>query len=402
MSSKKMQSNLDLYLAILQKYAVAPSFAITAKTLAKHPKLVDNIMKKDVEFAIHGYQHIDYTRLSDEQLSRHLQKAIKIFREKNIPFLGFRFPYLRYNNTGIDILGSLFCWDSSHTILWNILEKTEFNNRNWRKYQTLLNQYTCKNSDNSPSLPRFRSNILEIPVSLPDDDLLIDRLGIKDEKILFQIWSQILKMTYIRGELLVLQLHPERISLYKETLENLLKTARASELKIWLTSLNSVYEWWKEKEGFWADIQEKGNDEYEIDAHCSRRATILVKTEDSLEHNFFNNYKVINKNKFEIKSPKVPIIGIPKNCSPTLIQFFKNEGFIFEISEDENRYSVFLNDVEVFNEENEPKVLEEIKHTQLPLIRFWRWPNGCQSAFAITGDIDALTSMDFLPRLFRH
>jgi len=53
LSSRKMQSNLELYLAILQRYSAVPSFPITAKVLSRYPKIIKEFSKKGVEFAVH-------------------------------------------------------------------------------------------------------------------------------------------------------------------------------------------------------------------------------------------------------------------------------------------------------------------------------------------------------------
>ena len=48
------------------------------------------------------------------------------------------------------------------------------------------------------------------------------------------------------------------------------------------------------------DINKQRNDEFEIQARCSKRATVLLKTEDFKNGGFFNKYIVTNKNKFKI------------------------------------------------------------------------------------------------------
>jgi peptidoglycan/xylan/chitin deacetylase (PgdA/CDA1 family) len=393
-----MESNLRLYLDILQQHGITPTFPITAKTLSRNPHLIKKFSDAGVEFAVHGYNHIDYTKLSQDAFFQHTQKAVKVFEKHNIPFSGFRFPYLRWGKRLLDIIDNqFFQWESSYCILWDVFRDLRFDEKNLRVYQTVLAQYDYRNSDVYLSLPRFldNNNMLQIPVSLPDDDLLTDRLGIKDENLL-----RILRQSYSRGELFTIQLHPERVSFYRKTLKSLIRTANNSNPKIWATSLSGIAEWWNEKQGFWLDINKQRNDEFEIQARCSKRATILLKTEDFKNGGFFNEYIVTNKNKFKIRSPKWPVIGISNNCSPKLIKFLKNEGFIFEKVSDGNNYSVFLNNFETFNEEDEIKVLAKIEMTHLPLIRFWRWPNGCRSALSITGDIDALTCVDFFSRFF--
>lgn len=400
-STKRMKAKLNLYLEVLGHYGAKPTFPITAKVLSRHSELIKWLSKQGVEFALHGYEHIDCTRLSKEEISQRFQKASRAFEEQGIPVNGNRFPYLKCDSKCMNGLhNSSLKWDSSQAILWEVVDFETLSRKNYLNYQNMLKKYSFKASSDFISLPRFVNQILEIPVSLPDDHLLTDRLGIKEEEVLSRVWGEILKQTYLRGELFTLQLHPQRISFYSQTLEKLLRLSHDAEPKIWVTSLNSVYEWWKEKKEFWADIQRKGNDEYEIDAHCSERASVLIKLEDSNSDNFFHNYVITDKNSFTLRSPKHPMIGVSRDCSPNLTRFLRNEGFVYEISADEKKYAVYLNGLGSFNEEDEFKLLQRIDHSRSSLVRFWRWPNRCRSAIAITGDIDALTSVDFLFRLF--
>ena len=401
LSSKKMESNLTLYLLILQKHNVVPSFPITAKVLSKYPKLINRMMKKGAELAVHGYKHIDYSRLSEEEILRHLEKAVKIFQEQSIPFFGFRFPYLRYNNKGTDILGKFFCWDSSHTILWNGLEKTRFSKRNWQNYQHVLKQYNYRNSDNCCSLPRFQNNVLELPVSLPDDDLLIDRLGIKHGEVLAQIWGEILEQTYSRGELYTLQLHPERIPLCKDALDALLRKAQTYAPPMWIAQLGEISRWWRERRAVKLEISRLGRDRYEVKTQGSERSSVLVKDAgvDCATEEFFGPYVIAKARQFVLHSHVPPVLGIAQSTSEEYIDFLKAEGFEGRIGCNEDSCGMYLETDGEFKEESKRQILDTIEHTPGPLIRIWRWPMGARSALAITGDIDSITLVDFWNRI---
>ena len=93
--------------------------------------------------------------------------------------------------------------------MYNVFKDIKFPQRNWRLYQNTLNDYDYKCPGNTISLPRFIGNTLEIPASLPDDDLLFDRLGIRDDNLLAQTRGKILKQTHSRGELFTLQIPKE-------------------------------------------------------------------------------------------------------------------------------------------------------------------------------------------------
>lgn len=400
LSSKKMESKLKRYLDIVQQQGIIPTFPITAKAVERHPGLIQKLSDNGVEFAVHGYEHVHYPTLAPDAAFKHIRNASEIFIEHNVTYSGFRFPYLSWDKKCFDIIDNQsFKWDSSHTILWDVIPTGERKRRDSLDFENMLDLYNCKSSSRYLSLPKFYNNILEIPVSLPDDDLL-ERLGITENDAAGAIWGQILRESHTRGELFTLQLHPERIFLFEDVLRSLIQTAQGLYPRVWFASLNSISDWWKEKKAFTIELNSKGNSQYEVVANCSPRATLLVTSPDFENDQFIDGFSYVKERAFSIKSPTRPIVGIPRYSSPNLMEFLRNEGFVFEESEHKENYSVYLAGFADFSQENEIKALETIHSTDLPLVRFWRWPNGCRSTLAVTGDIDGLTSVDFLFRVF--
>lgn len=233
-SSSKMTKNILLF----SKASPAVTWPITAKTLERHYKNIPKTL--NVECAVHGYVHIDYSKLSAETLKKHLHKALQIFHTYNINVCGFRAPYLQWNNSDNNLLKSLgFLYNSSSSIHWDAVPEKYLN----KSYNLALTTYKLMDASKNPSLPFMKNGVVCIPVSLPDDEMLIDRLGIKDQNILSKVWLRILEQTNERGELFVLQLHPERFHLANHALANLIKTAK--QKSIWITTLKEVAEWWK-------------------------------------------------------------------------------------------------------------------------------------------------------------
>jgi len=233
-SSSKMAKNLLQF----SKASPVVTWPITAKTLERHYK---NIPKtSNVEYAVHGYVHIDYSKLSAERQKKHLQKTLQISHAYNTNVYGFRAPYLQWNNSDNNILKSLgFLYNSSHSIHWDVVPEKYLN----KSYDMALNAYAPMDGSKKLSLPSIRKGMVCIPVSLPDDEMLIDRLGIKDQNLLSNVWMKILEQTNERGELFVLQLHPERFRLANHALTNLIKAAK--QKPIWVTALKDVAKWWK-------------------------------------------------------------------------------------------------------------------------------------------------------------
>lgn len=402
-TKRQIQNCLLRYVNLMHRHNCVPSFPITARILEKYPTLIKRFVNDGIEFAVHGYVHSDYTKLSSKSLIEHFEKAIKIFRTLNIPFNGFRCPYLKWNEEILEVMSSFnFSWDSSQTVIWDFFNGEEVNSEKWKNYQKILAQYKPYNAINYIIRPTLRYNFVEIPVSLPDDDILVDRLGIKNKETIENIWTKILKATYEQGEIFTLQLHPERISFCENALESILEQALNLNPPIWIASLSEIANWWNEKKDFSFEINELQENRYQVKAKCSERATLLVRNSqhNTPEKDFFHGYNITESNMFFIESSTKPVVGISENSSIALFNFLKEEGIPFEVSNNKNKYGIYLGNFTTFGEQNGKEVLDKINNSSSSLVRFWRWPENTKSAFAITGDIDSITSIDFIMRVF--
>jgi peptidoglycan/xylan/chitin deacetylase (PgdA/CDA1 family) len=397
-SEHKFASKLKLYFQILDRYNLTPTFPTPAGVLERHPRLTQQLASK-IEFAVHGYSHVDYARLSPAELDTHLARSVAIFDRLNLPHCGFRFPYLNWSPAAMDALGDRsFSYDSSHTILWDIQPTGDIAKPHWSNYRNMLGRYNYKRASDVPSLPFRYNSILEIPVSLPDDDLL-ERLGLTNENIASRIWQDILIQTHARGELFAIQLHPERIESYKTALEAILQTSRRLQPGVWIAPLTEIARWWKERSHFDVRIDQRNSGEFDCQVRCSERAIVLLKDHSLTNSGFYKNYKVINKPCFRVKSNTRPVIGIPENASRQMVQFLEDEGYVVETSTERQKFSVFLDKNLDVSRENALAVFNQIDANPSPLVRIWRWPNKHRSALSVTGDIDALSITDFIFRL---
>ncbi len=402
-TSSKIEAKLNRYVDVTQKFGCAPTFPLTAVTLSRHPELIRKLGSRGVEFAVHGYIHTDYRSLSLETQIGHFKKAIDIFRNCQISFTGFRAPYLRRNGETVEALDKLdFAYDSSGTIWWDVVDKSKYPKQAWDDYERLLAFYEPRNAQGYLSLPRIIDGIIEIPVSIPDDEAMVDRLGITDGKEIARIWEMIFRRTYARGELVTLQLHHERISLCESALETILQQAREMDPPVWIATLGEIAEWCKERHGFTFDVNSQGNGQYRVKANCSGRATLLLRNckVNRPTAEWSGGYQSIDATDFLIESPTRPFVGVGPNSSPYAINFLKSEGFIVEESDQPDNYGIYLANLADFQEADEKLISEAIERSNAPLLRYWRWPDKAKSALAITGDIDSITLMDFVMRVF--
>jgi hypothetical protein len=167
--------------------------------------------------------------------------------------------------------------------------------------------------------------------------------------------------------------------------------------------MREVAEWWKEKSQFEFTFQKESKKGYRVHCKCTDRATILGRNlcSEVSQALFYKDYHIIEGKELFIESENLkPCIGVHPRCSRALHKFLVNEGFPYEVSDSNSKYSLFLEGCETFAREDEMALLDRIEENPNPIIRYWRWPDRMRSAFVTTHDLDCLTMTDFLYRAF--
>jgi peptidoglycan/xylan/chitin deacetylase (PgdA/CDA1 family) len=404
-SAHRFQRRLLRYSAVMRKHGCVPTFAITAVTLKRHPRLVQQLSREGIEFAVHGYVHTDYKMLSADEQKQHFQRAIGVFNDCRIPFVGFRAPFLRANGSTAGTLADLgFSYDSSRVIRWDVFDETEYASRPRRAYRRLVDFYRPLDSRRYLALPRFSDGLVEIPVSIPDDEAMVDRLGITDEARITDIWRAILRRTHERGEIFTVQLHPERVSLCEPAVTKVLEEARELAPPVWVATLAEIAQWWKERSRFVFDISPGEGGGYRVLARCSERATVLLKNcrAEAASQEWAEGWKSIGPRQFLLRSPARPVIGVAPDTSQAAVDFLVSEGFLVERSARRSDYGLYLADLVKFGEADEKALVARVQSADAPLLRFWRWPSDARSALSVTGDIDSITLTDFALRVLEN
>jgi len=367
LSPYKMAKKLEEVNEILQKHQCYGTFPITAVTLKKHHKLISSL--GNLEIAVHGYKHTDYCRQSFQEQAKDIEGAMNIFLSCGLQTKGFRSPYFRWNRDTLRALKKFgFQYDSSTVLFWNVLDGQALRENSIKK---AINAYQPKSSENCLSLPWVEDGIVRLPVSIPDDEMIVERLNIRRSEEIVEIWKKMLLASHKRGDLLVLQLHPERIELFSPALEEIIEEAKARN--VWIASLAEIASWWKERRGFRMKVGEG----YKIDIECSDRARVLYGGEE------------VQKSFTATRNPSVGI-------SPDLNIKTKLEEWGYHVveSNDSEGFEAYVRDFH----NNEPRLLEELKGKRL--VRIALWPRPFESALSISGDIDAMTIWEYAQRVF--
>jgi peptidoglycan/xylan/chitin deacetylase (PgdA/CDA1 family) len=401
LTSAEMDQALSLFTQILRRFDCGASFPLTAVALKRNSDTVTKYLDQNIEFAVHGYTHVDYSRLTPEEQLTHLRRAREIFAEMGIAAIGFRSPYLRrepHLHTAIEAAG--FSYMSNQPILWDALDTEALAPSTYASYERAINFYAPWSASERPSLPRLCNQVVEIPVSLPDDEMLLDRLGGETNGLVERIWRRILSETYQREELFTIQLHPERITRCADSLSAVLSEARTLTPAVWFARLDQVATWWRARAGATVGITDAGDGEFHLVVAGPSGTTVLARAlkVDAPTVPWADGYQQVKATVFTIRTSCRPFIGVSPGASPALADFLRKQGYIVEISEEAHRYSYHFGQTD-FSVEHEHPWLAQIEATDRPLVRLSRWPNGARSALAITGDIDALTLWDYGLRL---
>ena len=402
LSSNRFHRLLKDYHNITRELECVPTFPITAVVLKRHPRIIRDLCQQGVEFAVHGYVHIDYGVVSQGEQSKHYHDAVDIFNACRVPFTGFRAPFLRVNDHTFQSLCEVgFPYDSSLAVHWDVIEKSRYTEEAWGEYLRVLEFYQSRPAEERPVLPGFFNGSVEIPVSMPDDEITVERLGITDPEDIAKIWETIVKKTYSSGELFTIQLHPERIAQCGLALSSAIRLAKTYNPPVWIATLREISEWWRERAGFAFDIKQQDNGKYLIKAECSPRATVLVKNgKISVPANdWYDEYKSVAEREFVLESAHPPVIGVNVDSSKEAISFLQDEGYIVEKSDHPSDYALYLDSLKDFTRNDERGLITKIEESDAILVRYWRWPDRARSAASITGDIDSITISDFILRI---
>ena len=395
----------------VQQYDGAPTFFIPAVVLERHPALITSIANKGAEIGVHGYVHNDYRTLNKAQQFRQTQKAISIFQRVKLPYYGFRNPYLGWTPESLEVFADLgFRYESNIAILHDVVDLNAFSPLLRSGYDKSLSLFQAIPCSTYALRPSFDGELLRIPTSIPDDEMLFDRLRITDPEEVGQIWSRVMKRVYDLGGLYTLNLHPERGMLCKHALETLLAFTRTCELPVWVTRIGEIAQWWKERSQFRVTITELEHNRWQVESTGTPRATLLARhldVEDVSTTSWFGSDARVQAQRFIVSSPTNPSIAVSEQTPDNVMNFLVEQGYPVTRCEQEaiQMFAMYVDLPTGFGDTAEAQtaskstLVEQIEALELPLIHFGCWPNGNRAALAVSGDIDSITVQDFFLRI---
>ncbi len=410
-SEAQTRQALHTIIGSLREYDGSPTFFIPAVVLQRHASLIAGIACRGAEVGVHGYIHNDYRFLTEHEQFKQTKQAISVFRRIQIPHQGFRNPYLGWTEESLHVFTALsFTYDSNEAVLHEVIDIDTFSpllRSGYEKSLALFQAIPC----NAYTLrPHFEGELLRIPISIPDDEMLFDRLRITDPDEVGRIWGKVMQHVYDLSGIYTLNLHPERGVLCRRALDNLLSYAHSRPLPVWIACLNDVAQWWKERSRFSLNITSLAHDRWHVEATCTPRATLLVRhlvVEDQPTIPWFGSDARIQSQCCTVKATLCPCIGLSPQTHKQIADFLHEQGYPFVhcSQEEAHKYALYLDIPEGWGTMREQQrqrcseLTEQIEQLEAPLLHFGCWPEGHRAALGVSSDIDSVTIQDFFLRV---
>jgi peptidoglycan/xylan/chitin deacetylase (PgdA/CDA1 family) len=386
---ERMLRRLRAYADFGARTGVAPTWPITATVLARNPASIRPFLDDGVEFAIHGLYHNDHSLMPARLQLRDICLAQAAFRRAGIPAVGFRAPYLRANeDTATAVAAAGLAYLSNQAVVFRTLGSGLLPSQQ-RTYARALTLYDAHDADVVACRPEIRDALVHIPVTIPDDEILVDRLGLTPQEQ-GAVWGSMLETIHERGDLFTIQLHPERWSLCASAVATVVSSAAQLPGGVWTACLHEIASWWAARAACQLEVEWVEDGGVEVSLKGDPRAVLLVRRDIGPE-------SVETSRRVTLVSHRLPSIGVAADASPRLVQFLSDEGYAVKVGASPDECTVYLD--RGAGELTQMSVRRRIAAAPGPLVRIAPWPQGRRSALALSGDIDALTFQDFVLRI---
>lgn len=390
-----MDRNLATVCELVEQHGGAATLPVTAAAVERNPGLIARYAAAGIEFAVHGLYHVDHIALPAAEQLDQLGRARGILESDGVPAVGFRAPYLRWNDATLEAVRTGgFLYDTSQAISWPVDPELETDS-----YRRVLGFYGALAADDHPVVPWSVDGIVRIPYCLPDDEAVVERLRMMSPEMIGQLWLSIFRRTFERGELFTLGVHPERIGVCAPGIAAVLEAMKTVRSAVWVARLDEIARWWLARAASDVQVRTCARGRLEVSVQGPPGVTVLARgVALPAVGAGGDGYLRAAGTTFELPAGPRPFVGIHPSSPASLERFLREQGYIVEIAEIGSDYTFYLRR-ERFEREDQRGLLTELESGAFPLVRLGRWPDGAQSALSITGDVDALTLWDYAYRI---
>jgi hypothetical protein len=398
-SSAAMQ-RIESCAATLADYGCPPTLPTPGRVVQRYPGFLRRLQNMGAEIAVHGYDHVELAAYPPAEARQQLLRAVEVFGRQGIEVFGFRCPYLSWSEELIaELPKGMFGYSSNVAIRWDVTPATGARDTAVGS-EVLHRLYKPASALDTVCVPWTRPNLVEIPVCVPDDLELHDSLQLGPEGIA-QAWIQILHQTFQRGELFDLLFHPELAERHREPFIAVLQEAKSLHPSVWMATLREISDWWQEKSSF--DVATSHTPTgLHISFNCSERATVLVRGLDGChsEDAWDGAYYRLRTRALRVPAEPRPFVGLSEHVPERTVSFLREQGYILDTGNTAKTCVTYIDAAILARVPNLVELVNHIEASSGPLVRYWRWPNGTKSAMCISGDLDAITLLDYASRLF--
>jgi hypothetical protein len=395
-SPARMSGALRELVDICEESGARPTLAVTACLIERNPDFFSSLAARKVDLAVHGFVHTDHALLDEQAQYEHLSRALEAFAQLGLAPKGFRHPYLRFNDDTWRAAARLgFTHASNSSIHWDVVQES-LPPEALSAYLKGLALYGSKPESQRMSLPHtVGGGIIDVPASLPDDEAVLDRLGLSGRHAGI-FWLRTLDRTGELGEAMTLVVHNERVPMCANSLRALLRNARRRSPAVWIATLSEINDWWRKRASWNGRVEEAASGQWRVTPPADPDATVLVRDAETEPAGlpWFGRWRMMPPQPFTIRSNVAPMLALD-DAPEAARTFLRSEGYAIAEGADG---ALHLDTPTAFGPADERALSETIEASSHPLVRLWRWPRGARSALAITSDVDAMTLFDFLRR----
>jgi peptidoglycan/xylan/chitin deacetylase (PgdA/CDA1 family) len=395
----------------LRPYQSAPTFFIPASVLSRNSGLIRRIQRVGAEIGVHGYVHNDYRTLSRDEQTRQTLEAIAVFAREDVHFEGFRNPYLGWDEASVEVFRHCgFSYDSNEAIIHEVVTINALTPARADSFARSLKLFQAIPCTEYNLRPHVEGGLVRIPISIPDDEMLFDRLHITDSRLVGEVWREVMRRVYDAGGIYVLNLHPERGVLVRGALDALLQQAGAFALPVWVTRLRDVKDWWRERAATSLRVTSAGDGHWRVSVSGSPRATLLTRqltVVDATTTPWPGGDSAVTGQAFTAACATFPGVALSERSTEDVERLLCELGYpVMRVgTEAQAGGSVFvdhpqgLGDTRAARQQAASALVRQVEQGTAPLARIGVWPDGRRAAVSITGDIDSVTIQDFFLRI---
>ena len=385
MTPAKSVGQLNALLDVTGRYAITPTLLVTAVTAQRNPEVIRRLQARGVEIGAHGYVHNDYSALTAGEQLEQVGRARNLLASLGIETTGWRCPYSRWNvDTVRAVARAGFDYEATPVYEWPAFEQEGIvmSSEARADYERLCRLFGVRSARHRAVLPEMVDGLVQIPMSIPQDEDMIDRLHLSNAD-LRRVWLRMLSESRSFGETFVICLHPERAQLMSDALGATLAEARRLG-DVWTVPLREISRWWRDRAT--ASVRVSG-DTGAWRVNVTGPDRVVVR---------YGDHQLIGSGEIAVEPGRKPVVGYGKGWPEETLRRITEAGFIVERATTEE-VMVHLDDA--FPATTHPEEVVRRLAGMPELVRLQPWPAGFRSCLSVTGDIDALTLFDFAMRL---